>query len=193
MRKWIEAYQSDPHLVKIWKDPKSLVENWTPGHRFFKDVDYQPRLCVPLGKRRLLLEEAHEQAFEGAHQGLEKLWQKLSGRFYWKRMKADIVRFVQTCDICQKIKHPNFNKYRYLIPNPIPSRPYQSISMDFIVNLPWSEGYNAIHVTVDRLTKHRIFTPTTTGLDAEDFGALFVKGVVCRFGLPESIIYDRDP
>ena len=32
MQKWIEAYQSDPHLVKIWKDPKLLVENWTPRH-----------------------------------------------------------------------------------------------------------------------------------------------------------------
>lgn len=193
-REWVKGYQEDPHLVKIWEDPKSLAENWTPRHRFFKDsngllffrdADYQPRLCVPIGRRRLLLEEAHEQAYKGAHQGPEKLWQKLSGRFYWKRMKADIVKFVQTCDICQKIKHQNFNKYGYLIPNPIPSRPYQSISMDFIVNLPWSEGYNAIYITVDRLTKHGIFTPTTTGLDAEDFGALFVKRVVCCFGLPE--------
>lgn len=65
--------------------------------------------------------------------------------------------------------------------------------MDFIVNLPWSEGFNAIHVTVDRLTKHGVFMPTTTDLDAEEFGALFVKKVACRFGLPESIICDRDP
>lgn len=202
MGEWVEEYQSDPHLVRIWKDPKSLVENWTPSHRFFKDAnsllffrdaDYQPWLCVPLGKRRLLPEEAHEQAFEGAHQGPEKLWQKLSGQFYWKRMKADMIKFVQTCDICQKIKHQNFNEYRYLIPNPIPSHPYQSISMDFIVNLPWSEGYNAIHVTADRLTKHGVFTPTTTGLNTEDFRALFVKRVVRRFRLPESIICDRNP
>ena len=199
-QEWVEAYQEDPHLVKIWKDPKLLVENWTPGHRFFKDsdsllffrdADYQLRLCVPLGKRRMLLEEAHEQAYESAHQGPEKLWQKLSVRFYWKRMKADIMRFVQTCDVCQKVKHLNFNKYGYLIPNPIPSRLYQSISMDFIVHLPWSEGYNAIYVTVDRLTKHGIFTPTTTGLDAEDFGALFMKRVACRFGLPESNLRSR--
>ena len=65
--------------------------------------------------------------------------------------------------------------------------------MDFIVNLPWSEGYNAIHVTIDRLTKHGTFSPTTTGLDAQEFGALFVQKIACRFGLPESIICDRDP
>ena len=65
--------------------------------------------------------------------------------------------------------------------------------MDFIVNLPWSKGFNVIHVTVDRLTKHGIFMPTTTGLNAEDFGTLFIWKVVCHFGLPESIICDRDP
>ena len=202
IREWVKGYAEDPHLVKIWKDPKTTVKNWIPGHRFFKDekgllffrdADYQPRLCVPLNQRRLIMEESHEQAYEGAHQGLEKLWQKLSKKFYWKRMKADLMKFIQTCDVCQKIKPSNFNKYGYLIPNPIPSRPYQSIAMDFIVNLPWSEGFNAIHVTVDRLTKHGTFSPTTTGLNAEEFGALFVKRVVCRFGLPESIICDRDP
>ena len=199
---WVDGYKQDPHLFKTWDDPKSSIENWIPGHRFlkddqgllfFRDADYQPRLCVPKNQRLRLLEEAHEQAYEGAHQGPEKLWQKLSDRFYWKRMKADIMAFVQSCDVCQKIKPSNFNRYGYLIPNPIPSRPYQSIAMDFIVNLPWSEGYNAIHVTVDRLTKHGIFSPTTTGLDAQDFGMLFVQKVACRFGLPESIICDRDP
>ena len=77
-------------------------------------------------------------------------------------MKNDITRFCNTCDICQKTKPRNFTRYGHLTPNPIPSRPYQLVSMDFIVNLPWSDGYNAIHVVVDRLTKHATFTPTTT-------------------------------
>jgi len=80
-----------------------------------------------------------------------------------------------------------------LIPNPIPSQPYQSISMDFIVNLPWSKGFNAIYVVVDHLSKHASFIPTTTGLDSRGFTLLFVKHIVCRFGLPESIVTDRDP
>ena len=197
IQEWVKNYAKDLHLAKIWNDPKAAADNWVPGYRFFKDekgliffrdADYQPRLCVLLTQSRLVMEEAHEQAYEGAHQGLEKLWQKLSGKFYWKRMKADLMKFVQTCDVCQKI-----NKHGYLIPNPIPDRPYQSIAMDFIVNLPWSDGFNVIHVTVDRLTKHGIFSPATTGLNAEDFGTLFVKKVVCCFGLTESIICDRDP
>jgi len=65
--------------------------------------------------------------------------------------------------------------------------------MDFIVHLPMSNGYNAIFVVVDRLSKHANFIPTSTGLSAEEFGVLFVKKVVSKFGIPENIICDRDP
>lgn len=108
-------------------------------------------------------------------------------------MKKDVLRFCASCDICQKTKPSNFTRYGRLTPNPIPSRPYESISLDLIVNLPWSEDYNAILVVVDRLSKHAQFIPTTTGLNAKGFAALFVKHVACRFGLPSSVICDRDP
>ena len=201
-KQWIEAYQEDPVLRKIWNNPASAVENWQQSRRFFKsdegllffrDEDFQPRLCIPASKRNLVLSEAHDNALETAHAGPEKLWQNLSQRFYWKRMRRDIVSYCQSCDICQKTKPLNFGKFGFLISNPIPSRPYQSISMDFIVNLPWSNGFNAIYVVVDRMTKHASFIPTTTGLTAEDFSSLFVQKIICRFGIPESIVTDRNP
>lgn len=65
--------------------------------------------------------------------------------------------------------------------------------MDFIVNLPWSEGSNAVLVVVDKFTKHANFIPTDTGLDAKGFANLFVKHIVSKYGLPENIICDRDP
>jgi hypothetical protein len=108
-------------------------------------------------------------------------------------MKRDLMEFCDSCDVCQKIKNRNFTRFGYLIPNPIPSRPYESISMDFIVNLPWSGDYNAIFVVVDRLSKHATFIPTNSGLSAEGFAELFVLHTVSRFGLPDSIIADRDP
>ena len=158
-----------------------------------KDLDYHPRLCVPKALRLDVLTEAHESPFETAHMGAEKLWHRLSPKFYWKRMKADVVRFCETCDICQKTKPSNFNRYGYLIPNPIPIRPYASISMDFIVNLPMCGEFNAIYVVVDRLTKHASFIPTSTGLSTREFARLFAKHIICKYGIPESIICDRDP
>ena len=198
---WRNSYQEDPMFKAIARDASYKEDNVAPGRRFFVDKDgmiffagedYQPRLCVPAGQRNFVLREAHENPLESAHAGPERLWQSLSSRFYWKKMKVDIIRFCNSCDVCQKCKPSTFGKFGLLIPNPIPSRPYQSISMDFIVNLPWSEGYNAIYVVVDRLTKHASFIPVTMGLNSEGFALLFVKHITCKFGLPESIITDRD-
>jgi hypothetical protein len=200
--KWVKAYSESRSFRQAWGDPRSSKDTWVPGYRFvkdengllyFRDADYQPRLCVPETFRVRLIEVAHENASETAHMGPEKLWQRLATRFYWSRMKVDITTFCLSCDICQKIK-PALSKLRgYLISNPIPSFPYSSVSMDFIVHLPWSEGFNAVFVVVDRLTKHANFIPTTTGLSAIEFGSLFTRRVICKFGIPESIITDRDP
>lgn len=202
VEEFVKGYRQDEAFKNKWKDAPGREDMHNPGLRFYKDelnllffrdADYQPRLCVPKDVRNLVLSEAHDQPFGGAHAGPERLWQNLSSRFYWPRMKVDIVKYCESCDTCQKTKNSNFRRFGLLIPNPIPSRPYESISMDFIVNLPWSEEYNAILVVVDRLTKHAQFIPCTTGLDAEGFAFLFVKHIAAKFGLPTSIISDRDP
>lgn len=202
LSEWIEGYRASSSFKDIWNDERTRADVRPSGYRyfrdendllFFKDADGQPRLCVPEIFRKRLLELAHESAVESVHCGPEKLWQKLCPRFYWKRMKTDLLQFCVTCDICQKIKQSNFTKYGFLMSNPVPHSPYSSISMDFIVNLPMCDEYNAIFVIVDRLTKHANFIPTSTGLSAEDFARLFVKNVVCRFGIPENVICDRDP
>jgi hypothetical protein len=181
---WVEAYKGDSEFGKIWADPQVMEGLWSPGQRFFRnsegllffrDADYQPRLCVPNAKRSLVKEEAHESPLGSAHISPERLWNKLSSKFYWRRMKKDLDEFCDSCDVCQKIKTRNFTRYGFLIPNPIPHRPYESISLDLIVNLPWSGEFNAILVVVDRLTKHASFIPTTSGLTAQGFADLFVE------------------
>ena len=199
---WVRDYESDKSFSSIWKDEKREPGNWKQDGRYLKDQrgllfflneNYQPRLCVPKSRRNFILREAHENPLESAHAGPERLWQTLSQKFYWKRMKTDVLEYCRSCDSCQKTKFGNFNKFGFLIPNPILSCPYQLVSMDFIVNLPWSNNFNAIFVVVDRLTKQGTFIPCTTGLTAEEFAELFVKHIVCKFGLPDSSITDQDP
>ncbi len=89
-------------------------------------------------------------------------------------MKKDLEMFCKLCNICQKIKNRNFTKFGYLTPNPIPTRPYESIPLDLIVSLPKSEGFIAILIVVNRLLKHAQFMAMINQLNTEGFADLFV-------------------
>jgi hypothetical protein len=62
--------------------------------------------------------------------------------------------------------------------------------MDFIVELPKSEGYDAIYVCVDRLTKMAHFVPTNTTVTAEQTAQLFYRHIWKYHGLPTDIVSD---
>ena len=76
-------------------------------------------------------------------------------------MSKDIKRFVESCDNCQKNKSHRHAPIGQLNSLPIPQRPFDFITMDFITGLPESKGYNAILVVVDRFLKMGIFIPCT--------------------------------
>lgn len=74
------------------------------------------------------------------------------------------------------------------------AKPFQVVSMDFIVKLPPSRGYDSILVVVDHdCTKAAAFIPCNEAIMAEGTAKLYLDHVVKRFGLPKRIISDRDP
>ncbi|KZV81162.1 ribonuclease H-like protein, partial [Exidia glandulosa HHB12029] len=180
-KRYSKGYDSDPAFYR-GKD----------GLLFFRDADFMPRLCVPRGEQAALLRQVHESPFEMAHAGAEKMYQRLSKQFFWPKMLRDVELFCKTCDVCQKDKYENDTRHGFLQPHSIPELPYQRVSLDLVVGLPWSGSFNAILVIVDLLSKHAQFIPTDSGLDTEGFARLFVMHVVSRFGLPFEFIADRD-
>jgi transposase InsO family protein len=67
------------------------------------------------------------------------------------------------------------------------------ISIDFIVKLPESHGYNAIMCVVDSLTKHMHFILTHTTINAEGTALLFFKEVWKHHRKPQVVVSDRGP
>jgi hypothetical protein len=122
----------------------------------------------------------------------EWMWLGLKDLFFWPRMKKDLKRFCESCNVCQKTKPRNFSNFGFLKLNSISGAPYESVSLDLIEPLPASEGFTAILVVVDWLTKHVQFLPTVFELNTEGFVYLFVWHDVCRYGLPRSIYADRN-
>ena len=72
--------------------------------------------------------------------------------------------------------------------------PFLTVTMDFITNLPESNGYNALYVAVDHdLKKVIVLIPCTKTIDAIGTAKLYHDNVYRRFGLPNRIISDRGP
>ena len=77
---------------------------------------------------------------------------------------------------------------------PMPHWRWESVSMDFITQLPVTrQGNDAIVVFVDRLTKMVHFAATKTSVSAEEVAQMFRHEVFRLHGLPSELVSDRDP
>nr|GEV09719.1 hypothetical protein [Tanacetum cinerariifolium] len=75
----------------------------------------------------------------------------------------------------------------------IPVWKWERITMDFVGGLPrMPSGYDTNWVIVDRLTKSAHFLPMKKMDSMEKLTRLYLKEIVCRHGVPVSIILDRD-
>ncbi|GLI70817.1 hypothetical protein VaNZ11_015820 [Volvox africanus] len=76
--------------------------------------------------------------------------------------------YTTTCPLCQRCKHRHGRPLGKSQPLPIPERPWQSISLDLIPDLPKSHrGDVAIAIFVCRLSKMMRVIPVNTNITAE--------------------------
>lgn len=147
---------------------------------------FRDRICVPQDDelRNKILSEAHNTLYT-AHPGSVKMYQDVKKSYWWSGMKNDIADYVARCLTCQQVKAEHQRPSGLLQPLEIPKWKWEDISMDFIVGLPKvQQGYNAIWVVVDRLTKTAHFLPMTDKIDAFRLGQLYVKEIVRLHGVP---------
>ena len=125
---------------------------------------------------------------QGGHQSILKTFKRITEQFHWKGMKSDIAKFVASCLTCQQTKYFSTKTPGTLQPLPIPSAPWTELSMDFIVGLPLSAGYNSILVVVDRLIKVAHFSALKTGFTAKTVVDVFLDSIVKHHGFPHGIM-----
>ena len=82
--------------------------------------------------------------------------------------------YISTCDMCLQTKAQRHHPIGELSPLPIPNAPWDTISVDFIVELPESSGHNSVMVVVDSVTKRAHFVSTLTMITAAGTAHLFV-------------------
>jgi deoxyuridine 5'-triphosphate nucleotidohydrolase len=149
-------------------------------------------LVIPQALRNNLLHDHHDALLAG-HPGVKVTEEMISRQFHWPNLHIDVESYVSSCESCQRNKDSTQRPVGLLKPLEIPSKPWESISMDFITHLPKSKkGNDSITVFVDRLTKmvHLVAGKTTD--KAKDVLQQFIAKVVSQHGIPNQIVSDRD-
>ena len=138
------------------------------------------------------MRECHDVPSVG-HVGMRRTLELVARQYHWRGMKGDIADYVRTCPMCQEVKSDNRTKAGLLQPLEIPTRKWAQVTTDLVTDLPESNGFTAIAVFVDRMTKMVHFAPCTKEVTAPEYARIFVDTVFRLHGLPEVIISDRDP
>ena len=103
--------------------------------------------------RKLEITRSRHDGLLAGHWGIAKTLDLVQRDFVWDGMWKYVEDYVSSCESCARNKAPRQKPFGELQPLPIPGRPWESISLDFIVKLPQSSGFDSILVVVDRLTK----------------------------------------
>ncbi|GKF20779.1 putative reverse transcriptase domain-containing protein [Tanacetum coccineum] len=136
------------------------------------------------------MHESHKSKYS-IHPGSDKMYQDMKQLYWWPNMKADT--YVSKCLTCAKVKAEHQKPSGLLQQPEIPVWKWERITMDFIVGLSRTpSGYDSIWVIVDRLTKSAHFLPVKMTDSMEKLTQLYLKEIICRHGVPISIISDRD-
>jgi hypothetical protein len=155
---------------------------------------FRGKIYVPKDRdlRRRIVEQHHDMHIAG-HAGRFKTLKLIACNYWWPQMSRYIGIYVKHCDLCNQTKVQRRRPMGELHPSETPDAPWDRISVDFIVELPESHGYNAIMCVVDSLTKRVHFIPTHTTINAEGTALLFLKEVWKHHGTPRVVISDRGP
>ena len=183
--KYKDLLQSGPREFK-----KSLQDwNFENGLLLYRGKIYIPKSKDDHLRRRLV--QMHHDLPSAGHPGRWKTYELISRNYWWPGMTTFVKKYVMGCDICQRMKNRPQKPYGPLQPNEVPEGPWEIITVDLIVHLPESNGFNAICVVVDRFSKRAHFFAITDEFSAKDLAKLLYDRVWVQHGLPKQIISDR--
>lgn len=156
---------------------------------------YGNALVIPdhMNLKKQCLQQVHNCPYSG-HLGVNKTQNMIDRLYWWKGIREDVVQHIRHCSTCQRDKTNSNQKPAGLLqPLEIPGRRWQSISVDFIVQLPLTKSGNTrIVVIVDRLSKMVHLAATPTAFTAHDMAKLYMHAVVRLHGIVREIVSDRD-
>jgi len=155
---------------------------------------FRGKIYVPRNAdlRRRVVSLCHDTKVAG-YPGRWKTLELVSRDYWWPQMSRYIGQYVSTCDLCLRTKLIRQALVGELHPLRIPDSRWDTLSVDFVVELPLSSGHNAVMTMVDSVSKQAHSIPTHTMVTAEGAARLFLYQVWKLHSLPMCVVLDRRP
>ena len=137
-----------------------------------------------------VLKYKHDHPLLG-HFGQNHTIELIQCEYTWPGIHTYVKDYIKSRMACAWAKTPPHHQpYGMLKQLPVPNRPWNSISMDFIEQLPFSSGFTAILVVIDQLSKQAIFNPTHDTITSPELTQLFLLHIFAKHGVPAHVTSD---
>ena len=175
------------------------LEEWKEKYKLLKDREMWTMngwAVVPDNDklRRKIMASIHDHTTAG-HLGIKGTLQLVARNYWWPRMIDFVIRYVKGCARCQKTK-VSTNKPKvpiYPITAEPAAKPFETIALNLIVNLPPLMGYDSILTVINHdVSKAALFFPCNQTIGALGIATIFANHVFPHFGIPCKVISNRD-
>ena len=138
-----ETEEQDDEVVKAVRELRAgtgvRAGEWAEhdGLVLYRGLVYVPR---DEDLRRRIVQAHHDSRVTG-HPGRWKTLELVSRNYWWPGISRFVDRYVRGCDACNRVKTFPGTPAGPLMPNPVPTRRWQVVTVDLIGELPQSRGY----------------------------------------------------
>ena len=192
-----KARSKDEEVVRIVKEMKKVRVKELRGEEWKIEEDLiikEGKIYVPKNvELRAEIIQLHYDVPAAGHGGRWKTVELVTRNYWWPGVMRDIGRYVEGCDLCQRMKNRTEEVVGKLKLSEVPEKPWIHLMVDFITKLPVVAGKDAILVVCNRLSKMAHFVATTEGTSAEGLARLFRDNIWKLHRLPESVVSNRGP
>ena len=184
------GYDEDKHFSRFktlaQKHPDSTAFAWRDDLLWFNE-----RLCIPKTLVGDIFQTVHDEQY---HVGYHRIYPRLQGQFYIRKLDKLLRRYLQHCPECQEVQTKRHRPFGALQPIFSPAIPFHTITIDFILGLPEVNDFNSILSVTCKFSKRVILLPGHDTYTASAWGHRLLDELLSAdWGLPTVIISDRDP
>ena len=192
-----KARSKDKDVVRVVEEMKKVGVKELRGNewKIEGDLVLKKEKIYMLKDEELRVEviQLHHDVPAVGHEGRWKTVELVMRNYWWPGMTRNIGKYVEGCDLCQRMKNRTEELAGKLKLSEVPQKTWTHLMVDFITKLPVVAGKDTVLVVCDRLSKMTHFVATTEGTLVEGLARLFRDNVWKLHGLPESVVSDRGP